>query len=248
MRADVKQNTSAPRNRLRAAIAINTIDFALIGACTGSPNATCIEATRFKMPSSLYAENPAAHRQPPPELHLVAEHDEPDARATSAAAVASALCHLFTKASEPELASLLHSIEQGNASAAARLAHEILRPIAFPAQATSTTPTTVEADVEAMRHFAPAQARALLSARELKVLWLISRGWSNREIAEATHRSINTIEAQIKSLYRKLGVRSRTQAIREATKHGLLNWRPDGGATSAMAMNDAEAGPIGLRA
>ncbi|REN06690.1 hypothetical protein DSI41_24020, partial [Mycobacterium tuberculosis] len=69
----------------------------------------------------------------PPELHLVTDHDEPDARAASAAAVANALCQLFTKVSEPELASLLHSIEQGNASAAARLAHDILRPIAFPA-------------------------------------------------------------------------------------------------------------------
>jgi len=200
------------------------------------------------MPTSLYFENPAAHRPLPPELHLVTEHDEPDARATSAAAVASALCHLFTKVSEPELASLLRSIEQGNASAAARLAHEILRPIAFPAQATATAPATVDADVEAMQHFAPAEANALLSARELKVLWLISRGWSNREIAEATHRSINTIEAQLKSLYRKLGVKSRTQAIREAMKHGLLNWRPNGGAPQATAMNDAEAGPIGLRA
>lgn len=200
------------------------------------------------MPTSLYFENPAAHRPLPPELHLVAEHDEPDARVTSAAAVASALCHLFTKASEPELASLLRSIEQGNASAAARLAHEILRPIAFPAQATAAAPATVDADVEAMQHFAPAEANALLSARELKVLWLISRGWSNREIAEATHRSINTIEAQLKSLYRKLGVKSRTQAIREAMKHGLLNWRPNGGAPQATAMNDAEAGPIGLRA
>ncbi|HEX7867540.1 MAG TPA: response regulator transcription factor [Variovorax sp.] len=178
-------------------------------------------------------------------------HDEPGMRTASAAAVASALCHLFTKASEQELATLLRSIEQGDASATARLAHEILRPIAFPAQTTALA--TVDADVEAMRHFAPAEANALLSSRELKVLWLISRGWSNREIAEATHRSINTIEAQLKSMYRKLGVKSRTQAIREAMKHGLLNWRSGDGAPSAIAMNDTvakdtEASLIGLQA
>jgi len=195
------------------------------------------------MPPSPSSETAVAHRPPPPELHLVTVHDESDARTANAAAVASALCHLFTKASEPELASLLRSIEQGDASAAARLAHEILRPIAFPSQA---PPATVDADVEAMQHFAPVETNALLSSRELKVLWLISRGWSNREIAEATHRSINTIEAQLKSMYRKLGVKSRTQAIREAMKHGLLIWRSSSGDPSAMAMNDA--GPVGLRA
>ncbi|RSZ37231.1 MULTISPECIES: LuxR C-terminal-related transcriptional regulator [unclassified Variovorax] len=243
----MKHDTSAPRNRLRLVVVINTIVLALIGACTGFPNATCIEATCFKMPLSSSLANLAAHRLQPPELHLVTDHDEPDARAASAAAVANALCQLFTKVSEPELASLLHSIEQGNASAAARLAHDILRPIAFPAH---PAPAAMDVDVGVIRPLAPAKkakAKALLSARELRVLWYVSRGWSNREIAETTHRSINTIEAQLKSLYRKLGVKSRTQAISEAMKHGLLSWRSSGGDPSA-AMNDAEAGPVVLQA
>ncbi len=202
------------------------------------------------MPPSPSFDNVASHR-PPPDLHLVTGHGETDARTVSAAAVAGALCHLFTKASESELSSLLRSIEQGDASTAARVAHEILRPIAFPAQAQAAN---VADDVEAMQHFTPAESSALLSTRELKVLWLISRGWSNREIAEATHRSINTIEAQVKSLYRKLAVKSRTQAIREAMNQGLLIWRTGSNDPSAMATNDAmvardtEPSPLGLRA
>lgn len=54
------------------------------------------------------------------------------------------------------------------------------------------------------------EAKGPLSPRELKVLRLIARGWSNRQIAEETHRSINTIETRLKSIYRRLAVKSRT--------------------------------------
>ncbi len=65
--------------------------------------------------------------------------------------------------------------------------------------------------------------RGLLSPRELKVLRLIAQGWSNRQIAEAVYLSVNTIEFHAKSIYRKLSVKSRTQAVHEAMQHGLLN-------------------------
>ncbi|WP_434127682.1 response regulator transcription factor, partial [Enterococcus faecium] len=55
--------------------------------------------------------------------------------------------------------------------------------------------------------------QGLLSPRELKVLRLIAQGWSNRQIAEAVYLSVNTIEFHAKSIYRKLSVKSRTQAV-----------------------------------
>lgn len=128
----------------------------------------------------------------------------------AAVAVAGALCHLFTnKASEAQLAFLLQSIERGDASATARIAHGILGAIAFPPPA-------------------PVGPVASLSSGELKVLRLIARGETNREIADAMRRSVHTVDAQVKSVYRKLGVRSRTQAIREAMQQGVLSWQPGG--------------------
>lgn len=61
-----------------------------------------------------------------------------------------------------------------------------------------------------------------LSCRELEVMQLLKRGCSNREIAELISVSRFTVEGHIRSAYRKLGVNSRTAAVFEAQKLGLL--------------------------
>jgi len=52
-----------------------------------------------------------------------------------------------------------------------------------------------------------------LSAREREVLIGIETGLSNREISRSLHVSEATVKTHVNRLYRKLGVRSRTQAI-----------------------------------
>ena len=52
-----------------------------------------------------------------------------------------------------------------------------------------------------------------LSAREEEVLVLLSRGFSNKEIAEKLGLSIETISTYLKQIYRKMHVRSRTEAV-----------------------------------
>jgi LuxR family maltose regulon positive regulatory protein len=61
-----------------------------------------------------------------------------------------------------------------------------------------------------------------LTERELDVLRLLIAGLSNREIAEELYLSINTIKTHNKSIYGKLNVRSRTQAMNRAKELGLL--------------------------
>jgi len=61
-----------------------------------------------------------------------------------------------------------------------------------------------------------------LSDRELAVLRLAAAGLSNREIADELVVSINTVKTHTKSLYAKLGVHKRTQAINRAQDLGLL--------------------------
>ena len=63
---------------------------------------------------------------------------------------------------------------------------------------------------------------ALLTQRETEVLTLISQGYSYGEIARMRNLSVNTIQTHIKSLYRKLSVNSKTEAVFEATRMGLL--------------------------
>ncbi|AJK50504.1 response regulator transcription factor [Burkholderia plantarii] len=61
-----------------------------------------------------------------------------------------------------------------------------------------------------------------LSRREVEILGIVSKGLTNREISELLSLSRLTVECHIKNIYKKLAVRSRTQAVFEARAHGLL--------------------------
>lgn len=58
-----------------------------------------------------------------------------------------------------------------------------------------------------------------LSAREAEVLALITQGRTNNEIAERCYLSINTVKSIVRSLYRKLGVTRRSQAVAWGIAH-----------------------------
>jgi DNA-binding NarL/FixJ family response regulator len=62
-----------------------------------------------------------------------------------------------------------------------------------------------------------------LSTRELEVLELISRGLSNREIAENLFLSEKTVKTHINNIFQKLNVKSRTQAAFYALRENLFN-------------------------
>jgi DNA-binding NarL/FixJ family response regulator len=55
-----------------------------------------------------------------------------------------------------------------------------------------------------------------LSRREKEILDLLCSGYANKEIAESLHLSIETVRDYLKSIYDKLHVRSRTEAVLRA--------------------------------
>lgn len=57
-----------------------------------------------------------------------------------------------------------------------------------------------------------------LSARELEVLGLLSKGQRNKEIAEQLHLSVSTIKRHLQNIYGKLQVGSRTEALVQFNK------------------------------
>ena len=84
---------------------------------------------------------------------------------------------------------------------------------------TSTPPAEGAEAVPAI----PARALELgLTRRELGVLRLMAQGMTNAQIAEHLALSPVTINAHLRSIYSKLGVASRTQAMRIAYDHKLL--------------------------
>ena len=65
-------------------------------------------------------------------------------------------------------------------------------------------------------------AAVALSEREREVLDLIARGFSYAEVARLKVISVDTVRSHIKHLYGKLAVHSRSEAVFEATRMGLL--------------------------
>lgn len=59
-----------------------------------------------------------------------------------------------------------------------------------------------------------------LTQREVEVLQLLADGMSNRDIAQSLFLSVRTVEAHLRSLYRKLAVSSRTEAALWAVRNG----------------------------
>jgi two-component system NarL family response regulator len=61
-----------------------------------------------------------------------------------------------------------------------------------------------------------------LSPRELDVLRLVSRGRANKEIASAMFISEETVKTHMKSLFQKLGVHDRAEAVAVSLQRGLI--------------------------
>jgi NarL family two-component system response regulator YdfI len=68
----------------------------------------------------------------------------------------------------------------------------------------------------------PARTEAL-SEREQEVLTFLAQGAANKEIAHRLHITERTVKAHVTSIFNKLGVNSRAEAVAVAMRHGLLS-------------------------
>ena len=62
-----------------------------------------------------------------------------------------------------------------------------------------------------------------LTTREREVLDLLGHGLSNRLIGRELHISEHTVKFHISSLYAKLGVNNRAEAVSRGARHGLIS-------------------------
>jgi DNA-binding NarL/FixJ family response regulator len=59
-------------------------------------------------------------------------------------------------------------------------------------------------------------SEGVLSAREMEILLLVARGLSNRQVASALRLSESTVKRHLANTYPKMGVSSRSEAVRQA--------------------------------
>nr|WP_199519365.1 response regulator transcription factor [Gordonibacter sp. 28C] len=62
-----------------------------------------------------------------------------------------------------------------------------------------------------------------LSNRELEILQLLAKGYTNKEISERIFLSVKTVEAHRSKIYRKLGFKTRADLVSYALTHKLLD-------------------------
>ena len=85
---------------------------------------------------------------------------------------------------------------------------------------------TVRSTGEAQAGFAAMQEhnlQTLLTPRELEVLAAIDEGLTNKMIARRLAISLHTVKFHVESLFRKLGVRTRTEALARARERRRAN-------------------------
>ena len=61
-----------------------------------------------------------------------------------------------------------------------------------------------------------------LTVREVEILRLVTGGLTNWQMAEELGISSRTVDAHLRSIYGKLGVKSRSAATRYAVEHHLV--------------------------
>jgi len=112
--------------------------------------------------------------------------------------------YVLKTASADELVRAVHSIHQGKSALSPEIAAKVIR------QVKSGRPGAASAQVEP------------LTERELDVIRLAARGQTNRQIGIALGISHRTVQGHLASIYGKLDVNSRTEAVTEALRRGWI--------------------------
>lgn len=138
-----------------------------------------------------------------------------------AAIEAGALGYIHKDSAPADVAQVILDMRAGASPISPMIARRVLSKYRYQASLWPSGP--VDAAQAAIKSVAPIGADGgLLTPREHQVLSLIARGFSYAEIARLEGMSVHTVQTHIKRLYAKLSVHSKTEAIYEASRMGLL--------------------------
>jgi len=100
---------------------------------------------------------------------------------------------------------------------------ELGAAVAAVAQGLSVLPKTLADRLLGEPPAAVEELSEPLTAREGEVLSLLGRGLSNKMIARELHISEHTVKFHISSIYSKLGVSNRAEAVSQGARYGLIS-------------------------
>jgi DNA-binding NarL/FixJ family response regulator len=136
---------------------------------------------------------------------------------------AGAVGYIHKDAAPENIAQTIVEMKAGASPISPMIARRVLAKYRSLQSASLGAATAAAAPGAAPEATADEGERGLLSAREHEVLTLIARGFSYAEIARLKGLSVHTVQTHIKNLYGKLAVHSKSEAVFEATRLGLLS-------------------------
>lgn len=139
-----------------------------------------------------------------------------------AAIEAGALGYIHKDSTPEDVAQAILDMRAGASPISPMIARRVLAKYRVQASNVPVAPVnTAQAATENIA-IGASSADSLLTPREQQVLSLVARGFSYAEIARLEGLSVHTVQTHIKRLYAKLSVHSKTEAIYEASRMGLL--------------------------
>jgi NarL family two-component system response regulator LiaR len=152
------------------------------------------------MPNVNGIEATRAIRQAYPHVQIIALTSFKEEELVHSALQAGAISYLLKSVSIDELADAIHNAYAGKSTLAPEATQVLIEAV--------TRPATPGHD---------------LTERELEVLALMVRGFSNRKIADHLTISASTVKNHVSNILAKLTVSSRSEAVGLAVQHKLVD-------------------------
>ncbi len=154
------------------------------------------------LPNLSGIECTARLKQLLPGLQVIMHTVYEDADKIFKALKSGACGYLLKRATPEQIMAAIHEVRSGGAPMSSEIARKVVAAFQEPG------PTA-----------GPSEN---LSRREREVLELLARGFSNKEIADQLHLSVETVRGHLKQIYDKLHVHSRTEAVLKFIAPGPL--------------------------
>lgn len=191
---------------MRLAATCPTGDEALRWLAQGAPDVLLADLGLPDI-SGLEVIRECARRHPDCEIMVITVFG--DERHVMEALEAGATGYLLKDALPRDFLEPIRALRAGGSPLSPIIARRLLAKMVAPVASTVSPP-------------APAEDTPTLSARELQTLELITKGFDYDEIARLHAISRQTVLTYVKRIFRKLQVRSKTEAVYEARQLGLV--------------------------
>jgi two-component system, NarL family, response regulator DegU len=162
----------------------------------------------IKMPGVNGIEATRLIKQEWPDIEVIVLSMYDEEEYVVEAVKAGATGYLLKDSSQEDLMRAIHIVHSGGSLIQPGLARKVLKEFAHLSRES------------AAGHKAPIRQ---LSDREIEVLQFVAEGKSNKEIADILFISEKTVKAHLRTIFRKLEVNDRAQAVAYAMRKGLVD-------------------------